>query len=161
MTLACLLLRIPKIIVLLGAGGVGKSESIKLVYRKYFKWLCIVAPTGILAGTYNANTYFTTLRISKWQGSLSEDWKLKLNDKFSETRMLVGDEIFTYPIHDISTLFNRFEEVIDRYRYQTPLVLIGDHGQTLPKSGFSIMKPDKYGKTNEHLNKIYNKVVSP
>ena len=41
----------PKRIVLLGAGGVGKSEAIKLIYKKYQKWLSIVAPTGILAGT--------------------------------------------------------------------------------------------------------------
>jgi alpha-D-ribose 1-methylphosphonate 5-triphosphate synthase subunit PhnL len=64
LALSCLILRIPEIIVLLGAGGSGKSESIKLLYRKYQEHILIVAPTGILAGTYNANTYFTTLKIS-------------------------------------------------------------------------------------------------
>lgn len=90
-----MILRIPKRIMLLGAGGVGKSEAIKLVYRKQFEWLNIVAPTGILAGTQNANTYFTTLKInSRFQTPISEKDKLVLIDKFVNVRISVADEIF-------------------------------------------------------------------
>ena len=37
---------------------------------------------------------------------------------------------------------------------QTPIILLGDHGQTLPKQGYSIFKVEKYGKENDHYRNI-------
>ena len=42
-------LQIQDITILLGAAGSGKSEAVKVLYKKYQDWMLIVAPTGILA----------------------------------------------------------------------------------------------------------------
>lgn len=47
--LTSMFLQIQDITLLLGAAGSGKSEAVKVLYKKYQEWMLIVAPTGILA----------------------------------------------------------------------------------------------------------------
>ena len=79
--------------------------------------MSIVAPTGILAGTQNVNTQFSTFKIGLYGSSfpLSETEKLAMIERYAETRMGVADEFFNMSISDISTYFNRVKETIDRY----------------------------------------------
>ena len=100
-------LQIQDTTILLGAGGSGKSEAVKVLQKKYQNWMLIVAPTGILASGYNSNTYFTTFGISSKNQytNISEDKRLEMMDTFKLKRSLFIDEAQMIPMNKIGQIY--------------------------------------------------------
>jgi hypothetical protein len=70
-----------------------------------------------------------------------------------------ADEAFMIQIENLGKIMSICKDSIDKNRNKLPICLIGDHGQTMPMHGGSIIQPRKF-ENDDYLIGERNKIMS-